>query len=131
MGVRFPSVSSNVLVSGVLVTTAETVICTTPQLTLPLDFAQVIILFFCALTTGVGTTNINWKIRRGTTVAGAVVAGPGVNLTAAAGTNPYVSGVAVDVPGAVAGQQYSLTLTQFAATGNGAVDDAVMLAFAL
>jgi len=109
---------------------AEAVIATTPPLNISLDFSQIIVIWYFVLFTGATTTSLIVLLRRGTTITGTLVnvsLGDGV----AAGVNLRRSGVYVDTPGAVAGQQYSLTLTQTGATGNGALNDVCLIAFSL
>ncbi|SRR6266849_4145419 len=129
MGVRFPSVASTTIVT-VSVPAAETVIVTTPPLNISLDFAQIILLWYVLLTSGTGTTSLVYLLRRGTTTAGALLNVSAIDQTTA-GNNTRRSGVYVDTPGAVAAQQYSLTLAQTGLTVNGTVLDVCMIAFAL
>jgi hypothetical protein len=132
MGVRFPSVRTNVIVNANLVTVAETVIATTPPLNLPLDFADILLLaYFVINPVGASTTSVSWRIRRGTTTAGAqVMVSPG-STPATAGVFFSTSMQYFDTPGAVAGQQYTLTCNQNAATANGTVVDVFLAAFVL
>lgn len=131
MGVRFPSVASTAIVNATLVTTAETVVATTPPLNLPLDFALVFLLFYFNGTTGATVTGVQYRLRRGTTVAGALVPAAFGSLIVGAAAQMTSSSFYVDTPGAVAGQQYSLTLTQVGATGNGSMTDVCIAAFVL
>lgn len=130
MGVRFPSQGSNTIVNTTLVTTAETVLFTTPGLNISLDFSQVLIFWWIMLTIGTGTTSFVPSIRRGTTTAGTRIT-LGAATTVTAGNAVSLSGCYPDIPGAVAGQQYSLTGTQNAATANGTVSDGALIVFAL
>ncbi len=130
MGVRYPSVSSNTLVNATVVTTTETVIVTTPPLTLALDFATVLLFWDIALVTGASTTSIVVRLRRGTTVTGTLV-NIAQNDTITTASAVRRGGCYFDVPGAVGGQQYSLTVQQNAATANGSITDANLIAFAL
>lgn len=78
----------------------------------------IVIEWAAALTTGAATTAVTGRIRRGNSVAGALVGQPfTVQVGAALATS--LSGQASDIPGEVAGAQYCLTLQQTAATANG------------
>lgn len=130
MGVRFPSVGNNTIVNTTLVTTAETIVATSQPLTLALDFALITILWWVEVTFGTGTTTIVPRIRRGNTLTGSAI-NVGAGLNATAGQSVILNGVYVDTPGAVAGQQYSLTLAQGAATANGSIQDVAIVVFSL
>ncbi|SRR5258708_5006778 len=130
MGVRFPSGGSIALVNNQLNTNVETVVCVTPPLILPLDFAQVLIFWYFVVTTAAGTTAIQPKIKRGPNAASTTI-NPGLGVTAAAAAVVSLSGVYVDTPGAVAGQQYALTMTAIGAGANANISDACIIAFAL
>lgn len=130
MGVRYPTVSTTAIVNANIVTTAETIIATTPPLTLPLDFAQVLLFWYAVISLGASITSWGAKIRRGAALTSPLVnvaAGPAVIPTACS----FFSGMYIDTPGAVAGQQYSLTATMTAATTNSTVNDVCLIAFAL
>lgn len=129
MGVRFPSVQSNTIVN-VNFASSENVICTTPPLNIPLDFATVLLFWYLTMTSGTGTTNITPLIRRGTGITGTIING-NTNDNTTAGNTTRRSGVYFDTPGAVAGQQYSLTMTQIGASANGTILDVCLIAFAL
>lgn len=130
MGVRYPSVQSNTIVAQLPASAVETVVVTTPPLTLPLDSAVVLILVYIAVTPGTGTTSLGFRIRRGTTTAGVLV-NVAMNTLPSAGIGGFVNAWYFDTPGAVTGQQYSATLAQNAGTGAGTITDVAMLAFAL
>ncbi len=130
MGVRFPSVSSNTILNSPIVTSAETVVVTTPPLNLALDFAQILLFWYIVLTVGAAGNAIIPRLRRGTTIAGTLV-NVAFNQTAVAGNIVASSGSYADTPGAVAGQQYSLTMQVNAATANSTVQDVSLIAFAL
>lgn len=130
MGVRLASVGSTAIVNATVVTTTETVVVTTPAINLTLDSALVILFWHIIFTSGVGTTSINVRLRRGTAVSGAQVnVGSAFFVTASAGV--LVTGSYTDTPGIVANQQYSVSIGQNAATGNGTVTDVAMVAMVL
>lgn len=131
MGVRFPSIATTFFVGPLPASAVETVILTTPPLNISLDFAQIIICWACNITAGTGTTGLTFRVRRGTTTGGPSVTATAWPLTLAAGNTGIGSGCYVDTPGAVAGQQYSLTVIQTGATVAGVYNDGCLLAFAL
>lgn len=132
MGVRFPSVFSKTFVGPLPAGSAETVVLVSPPLTLPLDFATVIILCSANITPGASTTSFTYNLRRGTTTAGTI-------LTFAGGwTFPIIAGNPTgtlmhinDTPGAAAGVQYALTVQTNGATAAGAWNDGYITAFCL
>src|SRR5229473_2284251 len=116
MGVRFPSVATTTVL-GVSIAGGETVMCTTPPLNIPLDFAQVLLFWYCILLSNTTGTTVTWRLRRGTTTAGALINVPQTNPTGAA-VQLMFSGCYIDTPGAVAAQQYSLTCVLAGGGGN-------------
>lgn len=131
MGVRYPSVFSNTFIGPLPAGAAETVVLTTPPLTLPLDGAAVFIIWCANILTGATTTFLNFNIRRGTTTAGTVIHLQSFAVPVTAGSKAQGAGCYFDTPGAVAGQQYTLTVSQQAATAAGTWEDGALLAFAL
>jgi hypothetical protein len=131
MGVRFPSVASNTFIGPLPANATETVILTTPPINEPVDNAQVILLWFTSITAGTSTTSFQFKIRRGTTAAGAVILAGTCFVTVVAAQNYISSGCYFDFPGIVAGQQYSLTIIQGAATVGGTFLDGALMALVL
>ena|SRR6267378_1564303 len=131
MGVRLPTVASTTMLAAAIVTTAETAVVTTPPLNISLDFAQVLLWFAVYIgQCGTASTNIIAKIRRGSGIGGTQV---NVNMAtlASPGNSGFISGVYVDTPGAVAGQQYTVSITMQAATTNSSIVDVCLLAAAL
>lgn len=131
MGVRFPSVFTQVFIGPLPANATETVLCTTPPFSPPLDNAPIFFQWFCTILAGASVTGHTFRIRRGTTAAGAFIGAGAWVDTAAAAVQRNHSGNYVDTPGAVGGAQYSLTLVQTAATGAGTLTDVYMLAFSL
>ncbi len=130
MGVRFPTVASTTIIASVPASGAETVVVTTPPLNIPLDFAQIIILWCVEVLIGTGTTVELQRLHRGTTTAGAQVNVAG-SYTVGGGNRWTFTGCYVDTPGAVAGQQYSLSLSGTGTTGAWTTEDVSLIAFAL
>lgn len=131
MGVRFNSVFSTTFIGPLPASAVETVICTTPPLTPAFDTAAIFLMWEFAMLAGTGTTSVSFFLRRGTSVAGALVTPSGWVQGLAAGANGNISGWFPDTPGAVSGQQYSLSVIQTGATAAGTPGNVSMLAFAL
>lgn len=131
MGYRNPFASTTALVTNTLVTTAETVVLTTGPLNLSVDTAQVLLFWWCVITAGTGVNGMTPRVRRGSTTAGQLVNVNNVIAPANAGGNAYVAGVYVDTPTSSAELQYSLTIVQSGATGNGSVVDGCLTAMVL
>jgi hypothetical protein len=103
-----------------LVTTAETVIITSPPAKMPLQTARILIRAWAQLTTGTATTTVTPRIRRGTTTAGALVGeATAITVGAAAGSNEAFELTATEERANEESVTYSLTLEQAGATGNG------------
>jgi hypothetical protein len=103
-----------------LTTTSETVIISSGLIAVPYETARVLIFACAQLTTGTGTTGVTARIRRGTAVGGTLVGEANVEqIKAAVGnTEPFFI-LASDEQSPAAAVEYSLTLQQAAATGNG------------
>lgn len=130
MGVHLPSAASATLTTTVLNQNTETAFVTTPPLNLPFDNAQVILLWFCKISVGGSTTSMRINVRRGTDITGTVVNVQIATTVATANIREF-SGVYIDTPGAVAGQQYTLTALQNGAAGNGVFQDGALVAIVL
>ncbi len=131
MGVRYPSVASTTFVGPFPANATETVVCTSPPFTPPLDSSQIFIQWFFACLVGASITSFFYRLRRGTTTAGQLLNLNNWAIPVAAAGGFVSSGVYVDNPGAVSGQQYSLTVAQTAATGASSVPDVCLIVFAL
>ncbi len=131
MGVRFPSVATTTILANVPASGADTVILTTPPLNLPLDGALVFLHWNLVFGTGAGTVSVLVSLRRGTTTAAAKINVGSLNITVTAATEVNLSGVYVDSPGAVAEQQYSVSLLGNATTGAMTNSDGALIAMVL
>ncbi len=131
MGVRFPFVASTTIANATLVTTTDTVVVTSPAINLTYDGALVLLLWFIRLASGVGVTAINYSLRRGTLVSSPIVTVATISVPESASAAVMRSSFYVDTPGIVANQQYSLTVAQIGATGNGSVSDVALAALLL
>src|SRR2546423_5725345 len=130
MGVRFPSVASTAILNSPIITTAETVIVTTPALNLPFDGAQVLLFIYCVITLTAGTSAFTPRLRRGTTTGGTLI-NVAQAITVTASTTFEYSSWYPDSPGVVAEQQWSLTMTMTAAGANSTVQDVALVAMCL
>lgn len=130
MGVRFPSSIANFTALGTIVTTAETIIATTAPISPSVDTGIVIISWYVVVTIGTAGTSLAVRIRRGQLLTSALV-NVFAPLTVVAGNTVEASGIYNDAPpGVLASQQYSLTLTVGAATGNSTSLDVALIALA-
>jgi hypothetical protein len=103
-----------------LVTTAETMVAYTGRCEANLPTLRAIIKAWALITTGAGTTNVSFRLRRGNGLAGAVVVnGPPVALGPA--TQLDTSMVFAETLQNVEYADYSLTIAQTGASGNGVV----------
>lgn len=130
MGVRYPSVSVITNVGVLASNGAETIIMTTPPLTIPLDAAQVFLYWYFLGNDGNGTTSLNVRIRRGAALTSPLI-NTGNIFNTVSNTVVALSGCYADTPGAVAGQQYSFTLQGGATIGVGSFLEGCLMAFAL
>jgi len=113
-------------------TTTETVVISSGPVSLPFHTCHVIILAWCQLTSGAGTTDIVPRVRRGNTTAGALVgeANAEVVKTAAGSREPFMIMVHEERAGEEA-VEYCLTIQQAAATANGTVNQAAIIVLVL
>lgn len=111
-----------------LVTTAETVIISSGPVTIPNDAVQAVILAWGELTTGAGTTAVTPRIRRGTLITDPLVGEANAeNIKAVAGSVEAFFIMVVETLTVRDKIQYSFTLQQTAAAGNGTVLQASIL----
>lgn len=103
-----------------LTTTSETVIVSSDLVLTPFATSRVVVIAWAQLTTGAATTTVTPRIRRGTTTSGTLVSeANAVTIGAAAGSTEQYYAIAFEERGATDRVQYSLTLQQASATGNG------------
>lgn len=115
-----------------LTTTTEAVVISSTPVPLPSARHQVVIFAWSQLTTGAGTTAVTPRIRRGTTVSGTVVGDEiAEEVKAAAGSNEPHFIMASEERSGEATVEYSLTLDQTGATGNGTVLQAGIIVLVL
>lgn len=129
MGVRFPSVASNVIIASPAAA-AETIIATTGPINEPVDNAQVLIFFYLLILIGTAGTAVGVNLRRGATLGGTLV-NLSFGISTSAGSTEVLAGCYPDNPGIVAGLQYTMTATVTAATGASTVRDLALVAMVL
>lgn len=116
-------VTNYVTADTTIVTTAETAAVTSDPYTPSVDGAKLTIAGVINISTGTAVTGVVVRVRRGVGTAGALVGETEPHNIGASITDD-ISYSVTDVPGAVAGQQYTATVVQTAATGNGTINNA-------
>lgn len=105
-----------------LVTTTETVVVTTPRVKIPVVTCRAVIRAWFQFTSGAGTTGITVGIRRGPLVTDPVVGERNTLTISTAAASSEEHGICVSEElQNQEGVEYSLTVAQFAATGNGTI----------
>ena len=105
-----------------MTTTAETIAITSGVMAQERPIANYLIKAWAQVTTGTNITTMLSKIRRGTTTSGTQVNESNViTVGAAAGSNEVFTAWAFDSQSDVSQVQYSFTLTQAGADGNGTI----------
>lgn len=125
--IGFATTTSNVSV----VTTTETVVIHSGPIVAPRDTFEVCVLGWAQFTIGADTTHVTPTIRRGNGATGTVVGEANAEeiKTAAADVEPFVK-IACEQRTNVATVDYSFTLDQTGATGNGSALQAAILVWA-
>jgi hypothetical protein len=111
-----------------LVTIAETVVFTftSPPIDQPTGQGALLVAYVSVLT-GAAAASLTVRIRLGSTTAGALVGQPYTIPCAAAAANQGAFAAALDSTSSYpAGQTYSVTVQQGAATGNGTMESVIM-----
>lgn len=115
-----------------LTTTTEGVVISAPRIAVVRQSMTALVLAIAQLTTGTGTTTVTPRIRRGAAVGDPLVGeANAITIGAAAGGNEQFVGFASEELALAAAVEYSLTLQQAAATGNGTVLAAAILVLLL
>ncbi len=99
----------------------ETVVATVPNVITSNIETQVLIEGTLNVLTGAGTTSMQVRCRRGTTIAGPQVGGT-VAFGIGATSNGAVSFSFKDTPGEVHGQSYVITVVESSATTDGTIE---------
>jgi hypothetical protein len=111
-----------------LTTTSEAVVISAPRVAVVRQSMSALAIAIAQLTTGTATTTVTPRIRRGTLVTDPLVGeANAITIGAAAGGNEQFIAFGVDELSEAAGVEYSLTLQQASATGNGTVLAAMIL----
>lgn len=115
------------LLTGTLVTTAETQILYSGRVYLPFQSIRSIIKCWVQVIGGTAITTLTARIRKGNGITGTEVGTPqAMQFNAGAGNCQEFSRIVSETLNNVEFADYSLTLTQAAATGNGTVANAAM-----
>lgn len=116
----FGQFSSPILANTTITTTTETVVATLSGINTPQGGSRIVLYGAVDLTTGLGTTAVVLRIRRGTAITDPVVgvADTDTIIGAAGSTDPYII-EETDQLGDVNNASYVLTVQQTGATGNG------------
>jgi len=105
---------------------AETIVVTSPAIAAPFGSMFVAVFGFLQMSTGAGVTGVTARIRRGAAVTGLAVGGAN-SVAAAASTAIATDLLVLDTLTAPDAAQYSLTIQQGGAPGNGTVNQATIL----
>lgn len=105
------------ITGGAVFQTVETVLATTPQISVPKDSVLAHVQATINLTAGTGTTLISLKLRRGTTTAGLQLNGND-NFTVVAGQTYQICIMSPDSILFAAQAQYCVTGVGTGSTGN-------------
>ena len=89
---------------------------------------DIVLQGLAVVTTGVGTTAVTMRVRRGTAITDPLV-GELANLTIGAAVNGQPRIIVKDNPGVVANQSYIVTVQQAGATGDGTLASSALIAF--
>ena len=131
MASEWPTVAGNLFAGAQTVVTTTELAVATLEIPTVAPGQTVELSGSLSLTTGTATTAVSTQIRRGSDITGTVVGTSGAVtiVNTAGGTNQYQCDTQ-DQPGDVEGQQYTLTVTQTGATGNGSAAHAHLTAIA-
>ena len=113
----------NVSAADVTVTTTtEKVAISSGPVRVPTHTARFAIVAWCQLTTGTGTTGVTIAIRRGTGITGTLVNEANVEtIKTTAGSTEVMFSMAEDEQVNLESAEYSLTVKQAGASGNGTI----------
>lgn len=126
MGYRLPSAPAAVINNAASLA-AETILTTTGALVPVADSAFILILWYFTLLIGTAGTAVTVRLRRGTTLTGAIINTP-TAVTVTAGNTVVFNGFQGDVLQPQGITQYSLTAQVTAATANSPLGDVAHLA---
>ncbi len=129
MGVRFPSLAISANQASQLASATETPIITTAPFNLSLDFQAILIMGMYMFVPGTGATSVTFRLKRGALLTSPQVTQWTLPVTAAVTT--YTSFQYTDIPGAVAGIQYTFSGQQTGASAVASTNDSSMILLAL
>lgn len=115
MGITTPRVAISDTIIASPQSAAETIVAQIDGIATRPGGSIVALLASLTITIGTSGTNLNLRVRRGTTLTSPLVGGTG-SQTATAGNTRTHSLLVSDTPGEVAGQSYVLTAQVTAAT---------------
>lgn len=130
MGYRTPSTASKVLQNASFPVNTETAALISDALNLPFDNSLVIIQWQVTYTGGSTGASLTPRLRRGNTVAGTLL-NVAVAVTMVATNAIQLCGVYFDLPGSVAGVQYTLSLNPPGGGTAGTLNDGCIIAMVL
>jgi hypothetical protein len=129
MGYRLSTTVSTAVIASPAAA-AETVICTCGPINPPGDAVVVLLHWFIEFTVGTNGVTATLKLRRGAATSSTLI-NVGAAATVVAPNVVRFGGSYFDSPGAVAEQQYSLTLTVGSASAASTVSDVCLIAAVL
>jgi hypothetical protein len=130
MGFRLESQGSIVPVNAALVAANETEISALYKLALPIDNAEVALMFTANIAIDAAATALEFFLYRGPIAAGVIIAD--MEITGfAAGEELIKTIVWYDSPGVVGELEYHMTAAAAAAVGNSSIANACLVAFVL
>ena len=114
-----------------LTTTTEGVAVTSDAIAAPRETVQVVVLCYMQVTTGADTADLTPRIRRGSGITGTLISDAiSEEIKAAVTADESLSLMASEERTGGGQLEYSCTVQQGSATGNGAVTQAGILVFA-
>jgi len=119
--VQFQSDAQMLTAAVTLVTTAETTIISTNFLPIPLELAKFLVSGSVLMTSGTGVTGVQIRVRRNINGENVVLGGAVATIPLAASTTGNFGFDFTDSVPDGRSCQYSLTVQQVGATGNGSV----------
>jgi hypothetical protein len=128
----FTQIAFNSFTADVTITTTtEKVLVSSGPVLMPRETSTVCVLGWAQVTTGTNTTTLTPMIRRGTAITGtAITEANAENVKAAAGSIEPVFAMACEDRASLATAEYSFTVLQASASGNGSAVQGAILVFA-
>ena len=115
-----------------ITTTTEAVAISSGEVRVPNQTARIVVIGWAQVTTGAATTTLTPRIRRGTAIKGTLVGEANAEeVKAAAGSTEPVMLIVQEDRANEASVEYSLTVQQASATGNGTILQAGIIVLVL